>query len=73
MTTTPCSEHPNPDLWFPAGYDSRQYPQIVEAKRLCGGCPFAAQCLEVGMQYEDGVWGGLTPRERAKLREAGAA
>lgn len=46
------------------------------AKALCAECPIKAQCAEYGIRWEtDGVYGGISPRERqdlrAKLRRSG--
>ncbi|GGV80392.1 WhiB family transcriptional regulator [Streptomyces thermoviolaceus] len=44
---------------------------IREATRICGRCPVRAECFAEGMHAEDasryGIYGGLTPDERAKL------
>lgn len=44
--------------------------QEQAARHICGGCPIADACLEMGMTEKDGVWGGMLPRERKKLRAA---
>jgi WhiB family redox-sensing transcriptional regulator len=43
---------------------------IADAKKVCRGCPVRQQCLDDALRRGDryGVWGGLTPRERARLR-----
>lgn len=42
---------------------------IKAAKAVCGSCPVASICLGYAIDNEDyGVWGGMTPAERAKLR-----
>lgn len=39
------------------------------AKSVCGACEVREQCLEYALTQEvHGVWGGLTDRERTKLR-----
>ena len=39
------------------------------AKKVCSTCPHKIECAEWGIQNEThGVWGGLTPRERQKIR-----
>lgn len=68
-----CANHPTPDLWFPAGYDGKFLVQVEKAKAICSGCPMRRECAEAGMDEDEGVWGGLVPKERAKLRKAGAA
>lgn len=43
------------------------------AKEVCAGCPVQIQCLAVhGQDYELGVVGGMTDRERRELFEATA-
>lgn len=68
----PCRESPNPDLWF-------THP--ATAKALCQRCPVKVKCLKVaerheanvGDRYMWGVWGGLTPADRAARRKAATA
>jgi len=40
------------------------------AKRICAGCPVQAPCLEGALERDErfGVWGGLSERERRKLK-----
>jgi len=41
-----------------------------EAKKICMGCPYRVECAEWGIKNEVyGMWGGLSPRERQKLRK----
>lgn len=42
-----------------------------EAKALCWECPARVECLRIAMQRNepDGVWGGLTAKERKQLRK----
>lgn len=64
------------DLWFPGSSDgSTPNPvtssrQIAEAKAVCRQCPVAPECLEYSLDNNiaDGIWGGLTWKERAPLR-----
>jgi WhiB family redox-sensing transcriptional regulator len=57
----------DPTLFF-AESNSR----IARAKQLCAGCPIQRMCLKWALENaEDGVYGGMTPRERKKKR-AGA-
>ena len=51
--------------------------QAVVAKRICAACPVRAKCLEYALSGADtwrgittGIWGGTTPRERSRLRQA---
>jgi len=43
-----------------------------EAKAICKVCPVAAECLTEAIEngQKDGVWGGLTERERFSLTAA---
>ena len=41
-----------------------------EAKKICVGCEVRAECLEYALEHDErfGIWGGLSERERRKLR-----
>ncbi len=41
----------------------------VEAKQICGVCPVREACLEhaIASREHEGIWGGLTERERRRL------
>jgi WhiB family redox-sensing transcriptional regulator len=41
--------------------------RIAKAKAICAGCPMIQACLELGMEAEFGIYGGLTPAERKAL------
>lgn len=59
-----CSQC-DPELWFPnPGSTSR------DAKRVCISCPVRAQCLEYALRTDQrfGVWGGMSERDRRRLR-----
>ena len=43
---------------------------VKAAKAICATCPEMHPCREAGMAEPVGVWGGLTPQERRKLRRA---
>lgn len=63
----------DPELFFPISSDP---VGEIAAKRVCRGCPVTALCLDeaIGNGIQDGVWGGLGPKERRKLyRPAGRA
>lgn len=62
---TPCRERP--DLFVHA---SRRVPlkeTVDDAKALCAVCPVREACRDYAIANDetDGVWGGLTPDERA--------
>ena len=61
----------SPELFFPIGTTGVALDQIDAAKRVCGQCPVASECLEFALatNQEAGVWGGLTEEERRRLRK----
>lgn len=54
------------DVFFPEKAGASSAP----AKRVCALCPVTAQCLQFALDNRErfGIWGGLSERERAKLR-----
>lgn len=54
----------DPDAFFPEQYDS-----ALAAKKICQGCPVAAQCLEYALEHgiEYGIWGGVSAGQRKSL------
>jgi WhiB family redox-sensing transcriptional regulator len=61
-----CAET-DPEAFFPEKGGSTR-----EAKRVCVGCPVRLQCLEYALDNDErfGIWGGLSERERRRLRLA---
>lgn len=61
----------DPDLFFPV---EKTGPTVAAPKAVCAGCPVRVECamhaLNVGEEY--GVWGGLTERERRRVRRGRA-
>ena len=55
----------DPDLFFPERGASTR-----EAKEVCKGCEVRGQCLEYALANGEkfGIWGGLSERERRRLR-----
>ncbi len=55
----------DPDLFFPERGASTR-----EAKEVCRGCVVRLQCLEFALVNGEkfGIWGGLSERERRRLR-----
>jgi WhiB family redox-sensing transcriptional regulator len=53
------------DLFFPGRGESAE-----PARRVCAACPVRQPCLDyaLGNSITDGIWGGLTERERRPLR-----
>lgn len=62
-----CTEVDQGDMFFPDKGGS-----TVEAKRVCAGCPARAACLQRALDNDErfGVWGGLSERERRRIRPA---
>jgi WhiB family redox-sensing transcriptional regulator len=55
----------DPDLFFPERGASTR-----EAKAVCRGCVVREECLEYALANGEkfGIWGGLSERERRRLR-----
>ncbi|RBQ21545.1 WhiB family transcriptional regulator [Spongiactinospora rosea] len=75
-----CWGHEDPDLWFPSvadfkGYRDAGHAAYSDARVICARCPVWRQCREYALEAgeEDGMWGGLTPRERRAIRQSRAA
>jgi WhiB family redox-sensing transcriptional regulator len=56
----------DPQVFHPAEEDDLA---AAEAKAICDICPVREPCLEYAIESreKDGVWGGLTARERRRL------
>jgi WhiB family redox-sensing transcriptional regulator len=56
----------DPEAFFPEKGGSTR-----EAKRICQGCDVRAECLEYALGHDErfGIWGGLSERERRKLKK----
>lgn len=59
----------DPDLFFPERGASTK-----EAKAVCRACVVREDCLEYALENSEkfGIWGGLSERERRRLRRARA-
>jgi WhiB family redox-sensing transcriptional regulator len=59
----------DPEAFFPEKGGSTR-----EAKRICSGCDVRAECLEYALAHDErfGIWGGLSERERRRLRREAA-
>lgn len=55
----------DPEAFFPEKGGSTR-----DAKRICQGCTVRGECLEYALANDErfGIWGGLSERERRKLR-----
>lgn len=55
------------DFWFPE--KAEDSTEIRMAKQLCVSCTHKKECLEWGINNEMfGIWGGLTSKERQRIR-----
>lgn len=56
----------DPEAFFPEKGGSTR-----EAKRVCLTCDVRGDCLEYALQNDErfGIWGGLSERERRKLKK----
>jgi len=59
----------DPEAFFPEKGGSTR-----EAKRICTRCDVRAECLEYALGHDErfGIWGGLSERERRKLKRRAA-
>jgi WhiB family redox-sensing transcriptional regulator len=57
----------DPEAFFPEKGGSTR-----EAKRICIGCEVKGDCLEYALEQDErfGIWGGLSERERRRLKRA---
>jgi len=55
----------DPEAFFPEKGGSTR-----EAKKVCTGCEVRGECLEYALAHDErfGIWGGLSERERRKLK-----
>ncbi|QDY88937.1 WhiB family transcriptional regulator [Arthrobacter sp. UKPF54-2] len=56
----------DPEAFFPEKGGSTR-----DAKKVCGACNVRSQCLEYALSNDErfGIWGGLSERERRRLRK----
>ena len=59
-----CAET-DPEAFFPEKGGSTR-----EAKKICTGCEVRSECLDYALGNDErfGIWGGLSERERRRLR-----
>jgi hypothetical protein len=60
----------DPEAWFP-----EKGQPTLPAKTVCRSCPVTAECLEYALANDErfGVWGGLSERERRRLKRGEAS
>ena len=59
----------DPEAFFPEKGGSTR-----EAKKICTGCEVKAECLEYALANDErfGIWGGLSERERRRIKREAA-
>lgn len=57
--------HTDPEAFFPEKGGSTR-----EAKKICATCPVRDECLDYALKHDEkfGIWGGLSERERRRLK-----
>lgn len=62
------------DLFFPIGDSEGARRQNDQAKLMCARCPIQPSCLSWALEAgeDQGVWGGLTEKERQYVRREGS-
>jgi WhiB family transcriptional regulator, redox-sensing transcriptional regulator len=60
----------DPDLFFPEKGES-----ALPAKSVCRSCEVRAECLDFALEHDErfGIYGGLSERERRRLKKEAAA
>ena len=55
----------DPEAFYPEKGTSAR-----EARRICSSCEVRTECLEYALGHDErfGIWGGLSERERRRLR-----
>ena len=61
----------NPELFFPVGTTGTALVQMDRARQVCNECDVRAECLDYALatNQDSGIWGGLSERERRKLKK----
>lgn len=69
MSDSLCAQI-DPEMFFPEKGGSTR-----EAKRICLRCDVRSECLDYALRTEErfGIWGGLSERERRRLKRGAAA
>lgn len=61
-----CADRPEVDFFAPPEASD----EVRRAKAICASCPVLDDCLAFAIETNqpDGIWGGHTSKERARLR-----
>lgn len=66
-----CQNHPDID-WFPPDAGKAKgrpkFDRYAAPRAVCLTCPIALVCAEEGLHEQMGMWGGLDPNERKRLK-----
>ena len=79
MPAIPAMLTPEDDLWQEKALCAQTDPEAFfpekggstrEAKRICLGCEVKDACLDYALAHDErfGIWGGLSERERRRLK-----
>lgn len=68
-TQAACRNRP-PWMWFPARGD---HETMAAAKKVCAACFVRVECLAANLDKKEGVYGGLSARERRTIRSEAVA
>ena len=60
----------DPDLFFPITSAGPAVDQVAAAKAVCARCTVREACLRYALEarQDHGVWGGMSERERRRLK-----
>ena len=62
-----CAGNTDPDAFFPHEGENN-IPDTRHTRSICTGCDVRTECLRWAVEHdEEGIWGGLTKRQRRKL------
>ena len=66
-TSSALCAQTDPEMFYPDSMGAS--PLVKVAKEVCRKCPVQTECLAFALKTKEpeGIWGGLTPRERFQL------
>ncbi|MFF8595111.1 WhiB family transcriptional regulator [Streptomyces sp. NPDC015220] len=64
----------DPELFFPPGEGALSLLRMEQARAVCRRCPVLAECRAFALRNSeyDGIWGGMTARERRAAAHSGS-
>lgn len=71
-----CASADDPTIWFAGADEPGKTAETArrqrEAVEVCRGCPVLDECLDyaLGANERFGIWGGLLPSQRQKMRRS---